>query len=141
MKLMVFEPIAHRLIIGNTTIFPETVSVFRKDTCHEIQNVDGGILLCTSGSRGVELLVTGSYSPDEKEILQGIIESFVSDVDSVSVDGRDYGAMIMLESALTEKTGEIGGRFRFRFGGLELIYDRSEINAMQSVARFEQRGE
>lgn len=130
MKLMIYEPAAHRLEIGNHVIFPEAVSVFRRDTCNEISEVGGGIRLRTNGSRGVELLVTGRYAPDEKKKLQKIIEGFALDEDSVAVDGRDYGKMIMLESALIEKAGDIGGSFRFRLGGLELEYDGGNSYAL-----------
>ena len=123
MRLRIYEPIGHELKVGDVTIYPDAVSVFRKDTCHEFEAVGGGIKLRTGGSRGVELLATGSFAPDERAVLQGIIESFVSKADSVSIDGRDYGKMIMLDSALTEKAGEVGGSFRFRFGGFELEYD------------------
>lgn len=127
MKLVLYEPISHRLTIGDSIIFPETVSVFRRDTCYEIEKVGGGIELRTSGSRGLELLVTGSFASEERPVLQELIEGFASDVQNVVLDMRDYGEMILLESALTEKVGEAGGRYRFRFGGYELGYGGGKL--------------
>lgn len=130
MKLAIYEPLSHRLVIGNNVIFPQTVGVFRRDTCYEIEKVGGGIELRTGGSKGLELLAAGSFAPEEKLYLQQIIESFASDKQSVRLDSREYGEMILLESALTEKAGEVGGSFRFRFGGYELGNDGGGIYEM-----------
>lgn len=113
-------PVGHTLVIGQRTLYPRAVSVFRRDTQDEYVKVGGGIELRTNGSRGLELLAAGRFAPDERTVLQGIIESFASDVSTVTADGRNYGKMILLEGTLTEKAGEPGGSYRLRFGGYEL---------------------
>ena len=109
-----------RMIIGAATIFPSAVSFFRKDNCYQVEKAGGGIELRTNGSKGLEIMASGSYAPDEKNTIRTILESFVSDMHSVTVDGRSYGSMILLEGTLTEKSAELGGTYRLRMGGYEI---------------------
>ena len=119
-RYVICPPARHIMQISRNTFYPETISVFRRDKCNEDDIVGGGTELSTNGSHGLELLAAGRYAPDEKETFQAMIESFVSDVQTVIADGRNYGPMIMLEGSLTEKPGEVGGTFRLRLGGYEL---------------------
>ena len=120
MGFEIAAPVGHTLELGAMTLYPEAVSIFRKDTQVEYGKVGGGIELRTNGSRGLEILALGKFAPDERADLQEMIEDFASDMDDVTVDGRSYGAMILLEGTLTEKRGEVGGVYRLRFGGYEI---------------------
>lgn len=120
---MAFEialPAGHTLELGLNTLYPDTLSVFRRDSQVEYVKVGGGIELRTNGSKGLEILAVGKFSPDERTVFQDIIEDFSSDVSTVIADNRSYGAMILLEGTLTEKSGEVGGVYRLRFGGYEI---------------------
>lgn len=130
MSMTMCRAVMHSLATGNKVIFPEGLSVFRNDTCYAIEKVGGGIDLRTNGSKGLEILATGSYAPDEKSTLQELIRSFASDRQSVTADSVSYGYMILLEGTLTEKAGESGGRFRLRLGGCELPYSGGGNNAV-----------
>lgn len=120
---MAFEialPVGHTLELGLNTLYPDALSVFRRDSQVEYVKVGGGIELRTNGSKGLEILAVGKFAPDERTVLQDIIEDFSSDVSTVIADNRSYGAMILLEGTLTEKSGEVGGVYRLRFGGYEI---------------------
>ena len=120
MGFEIAAPAGHTLVLGARTLYPEAVSIFRKDRQVEYVKVGGGIELRTNGSEGLEILAVGRFAPDERAMLQGIIEDFASDVSTVVADGRSYGAMILREGVLTEKRGEVGGVYRLRFGGYEI---------------------
>ena len=126
MELRICSNEGHVLQTAGYVIYPETLGVTRRDTCYEIEKVGGGIELRTNGSRGLELVAEGRYSPTEKRVLQALIESFVSDGQTVAADQRNYGKMILLEGILTEKRCEPGGSYRLKFGGYELENDDAE---------------
>ena len=120
MALRLCAEVEHSIVSGNRVIFPETLNFLRKDTCYEIEMVGGGIDLRTNGSKGLEIIAVGRYTADEKAYLLAFIKNFESDAQSVTADATDYGRMILLEGTLTEKSGDVGGTFRLRFGGYEL---------------------
>ena len=114
------ETAGHTLMTSGVTLYPDTVSISRRDTCNETEIVGGGIELSTNGSHGLEIIAEGSFDPEDKSVLQTLIENFVSDTQEVRIDDRNYGAVILLEGRLTEKPGEVGGHYRLRFGGYEI---------------------
>lgn len=120
MGFEIVQPGGHTLELGLNTLYPDSLSVFRRDRQVEYVKVGGGSELRTNGSRGLEILAVGKFAPDERAVLQDIIEDFSSDVSTVTADNRSYGAMILLEGTLSEKSGEVGGVYRLRFGGYEI---------------------
>ncbi|MBQ8965938.1 hypothetical protein [Ruminococcus sp.] len=112
MRYSLCEQAAHVLVTENARIYPMAVSFSRRDSCYEIEKVGGGIDLRTNGTKGLEIEAEGEFSPDERYMLERLISSFVSGRQSVTVDGVQYGPMILLEGSLTENVGESGGRYR-----------------------------
>ncbi len=120
---MAFEiapPVRHTLTVSGHTLYPDMLDISRRDTDVEHIKVGGGIIHRTNGSIGLEILAAGRFSPDERGAVQGVIESFESDVQTITADGRNYGGTILLEGVLAEKAGESGGTYRLRFGGYEI---------------------
>ena len=132
MKMTMCGEVIHSLSTGLRVIFPQALSIVRRDTYYEIEKAGGGIELRTNGPRGLELIAVGSYAPDEKAVLQALIKDFSSDRQTVTADRVTYGYMILIEGTLTEKPDGSGGTFRLRLGGYELPYGGGGNNAVQS---------
>lgn len=122
MRFIICSQNRHTLVCGLLTLYPESVSLVRRDTFHELEEVGGGTSLFTNGPIGLDIVVTGQFSPDEKAALDNFILFHATNDDDFVIDGKNYGKLVLREASLSEQQGDVTGKYRFRLGGYELNY-------------------
>lgn len=110
----------HTLVCGELTLYPETVSFVRKDSFYELEKTGGGTALRTNGPIGMDIIVTGRFSPDERTVLQSFITEYATGDEDIVIDQVNYGELILREATLSDENGAVTGKYRIRLGGYEL---------------------
>lgn len=110
----------HTLVCGSFTLYPDVVSFVRRDSFYELEKAGGGTALRSNGPIGMDMIVTGSFSPDERTQLNNFIRGYETGDEDIVIDEVNYGELILREATLCDEDGGVTGKYRFRFAGYEL---------------------